>query len=395
MGNEEEPARANVTDNENIAPTAKAGAGKIAKKKDFASVRVDIFEQYVSGNAPSYSELGITAGKKPFPPDMQIKVSRLIQAGITALIYLSQIDTDIQIRKPIQTDVPFVIDELVSRGHDISATTLHERTRLYDLVDESNAARRIFFERNVGLAILLAQRERNHKDSIDAYTFEEIREEAKIGLLFAIDKYDPESGYMFSTYATHWIRQKMLTYLDEKKEIIRMSTPMNSIFKNIKFAEKELRNQYCDDSQITNEVIYEWLSEHPHGKDISLAQINDAMSVRKETTSLDAFTTDDGAKTVADVKASDENVEEESITAIDSHNGFEKLVSLVSDVTKQNILRDWYSDSNDSMKEAVIVSNLSRKYGMSKKELRNMKSSAENEIAGTLKSRGIVPSSLI
>ena len=55
-------------------------------------------------------------------------------------------------------------------------------------------------------------------------TFEDILHEGVLGLQRAAEKYDPESGYAMSTYATWWIRQAMSRALDMKGGIIHLSS---------------------------------------------------------------------------------------------------------------------------------------------------------------------------
>ena len=55
-------------------------------------------------------------------------------------------------------------------------------------------------------------------------TFEDILHEGVLGLQRAAEKYDPESGYAMSTYATWWIRQAMSRALDMKGGVIHVSS---------------------------------------------------------------------------------------------------------------------------------------------------------------------------
>ncbi|MBP7795854.1 MAG: sigma-70 family RNA polymerase sigma factor [Elusimicrobiales bacterium] len=47
-------------------------------------------------------------------------------------------------------------------------------------------------------------------------------EEGNLGLLHAIDKFDPKKGYRFSTYASYWIEQYIRRYVEEQSKTIRV-----------------------------------------------------------------------------------------------------------------------------------------------------------------------------
>jgi len=47
-------------------------------------------------------------------------------------------------------------------------------------------------------------------------------EEGNLGLLHAIDKFEPKKGYRFSTYATYWIEQYVRRYVEENSKTIRI-----------------------------------------------------------------------------------------------------------------------------------------------------------------------------
>ena len=81
-------------------------------------------------------------------------------------------------------------------------------------------ARSEFIERNLKLVISIAGRYRGR--GLDVA---DLVEEGNLGLMRAVDKYDPEMGYRFSTYAAWWIRQAVERALMNQAKTVR--TPIH------------------------------------------------------------------------------------------------------------------------------------------------------------------------
>ena len=78
-------------------------------------------------------------------------------------------------------------------------------------------ARNKIIEYNLRLVVHIAKRYRNTNISI-----EDLIEEGSLGLFNAIDKFKPEYKYKFSTYAVHWIKNKIARHIDTTLGQIRI-----------------------------------------------------------------------------------------------------------------------------------------------------------------------------
>jgi RNA polymerase primary sigma factor len=153
---------------------------------------------------------------------------------------------------------------------------LGRRTREGD-----ETARSELIERNLRLVIPVAKKYRGM-----GLPFGDLIQEGNIGLMRAADKFDPDKGFRFSTYATWWIRQAVQRAVADKGRTIRVPVHMGEKIRKMARAYNELSAQLKREP--TDEEVAERLGWDLYWvKDVKSA-IPDATSLNQPLSSDEA-----------------------------------------------------------------------------------------------------------
>jgi RNA polymerase primary sigma factor len=103
-----------------------------------------------------------------------------------------------------------------------SPATLNRRMqRCHKLQNGYEAAKRVLSAGNLRLVVSIAKRYRNR-----GLSFLDLIQEGNTGLMRAVDKFEHQRGYKFSTYATWWIRQAITRAIADQSRTIRVPVHM-------------------------------------------------------------------------------------------------------------------------------------------------------------------------
>ena len=230
-------------------------------------------------------------------------------------------------------------------------------------------AKRELIQANLKLVLTIARKAIH----VSKLPMVDLIQEGNLGLMIAVEKFNPDLGYRFSTYATWWIKQAMFKAISEQSYCMKIPVYIQETLSKFSKVKAEMERAYS--CQVTNQDVAKKMDIEPEKIDTYLSAYNTTVSIEG------SFDANNGSElSVADVVADESATVEDNIEYEELKKEIANVVATLKD-REQTVIKMRFGLENFAK---TTLEDIGKLFGVTKECIRQTEMRALNKLRNGL-----------